>query len=294
MKLATFDDQGRDAVGLIRNEALVPVADLLPDAPTTMIGLIEAGPTLLRALADMSSTDGNALPLAGVTLLPPIPRPGKILCIGLNYVDHAAEGGTTVPDYPAVFMRTASSLVAPGAPVLRPRRSDRLDYEAELTVVIGRRCHDVGEDEALDHVFGYTLFNDVSVRDYQRKTTQWTMGKNFDGTGPMGPAIVTKDDLPAGASGLGIRTRLNGQTVQDASTDQMVFKVPRLVSLISQVMTLEPGDVIATGTPSGVAHARKPPLWMKPGDRIEVEVDGIGTLGNPVADAAGSRLTDAA
>ena len=275
MKLATFETNGEAAVGLIDGNDLVPLTSLVADAPRDMIGLIEAGPALVDTLARALPAATARLPLDEVKLLPPIPRPGKILCLGLNYSEHAAEGGHDVPDYPVVFMRIASSLVAPGAPVLRPRVSEQLDYEAELAVVIARRCHDVGEDEALDHVFGYTLFNDVSVRNYQRKTSQWTMGKNFDGTGPMGPAIVTAGDLPAGADGLGIRTRLNGATVQEATTDQMIFKVPRIIALVSEVMTLEPGDVIATGTPAGVGP-------LLPGDSVEVEIDGIGVLRNPV------------
>jgi 2-keto-4-pentenoate hydratase/2-oxohepta-3-ene-1,7-dioic acid hydratase in catechol pathway len=286
MKLVTFKAAGADRVGVLDEDGVVPLEALVADVPADMIGVIAAGAPLLAEAAKALAGGASHLPLAEVTLLPPIPRPGKILCLGLNYVEHAAEGGHDVPDYPAVFMRCATSLVGAGAPVFRPKVSDKLDYEAELTIVIGKRAHDVSEAEALDCVFGYTLMNDVSVRDYQRKTTQWTMGKNFDGTGPMGPGIVTKDELPAGADGLGIRTRLNGQTVQNASTEMMVFKVPRIVHLVSQVMTLEPGDVIATGTPSGVAHARKPPLWMKAGDVIEVEVDGIGTLTNPIVDAA--------
>jgi 2-keto-4-pentenoate hydratase/2-oxohepta-3-ene-1,7-dioic acid hydratase in catechol pathway len=285
MKLVTFEQAGAPAVGVLVEGGVVPFRAIAADAPRDMIGVIEAGDALLDEVR-AGLAGATLLPLANVTLLAPIPRPGKILCLGLNYVEHAKEGGHEVPDYPAVFMRTTSSLVAPGAPVVRPRVSEKLDYEAELTIVIGKRCRNVAEADALDVVFGYTLLNDVSVRDYQRRTTQWTMGKNFDGTGPMGPAIVTRDELPAGADGLGIRTRLNGQTVQDANTSMMVFKVPRIVAIVSEVMTLEPGDVIATGTPSGVAHARKPPLWMKPGDVIEVEVDGIGTLKNPIVDAA--------
>ncbi|MFW5834009.1 MAG: fumarylacetoacetate hydrolase family protein [Pseudomonadota bacterium] len=285
MKLVTFERAGANGVGVLLEGGVVPLDAIVADAPADMIGVIEAGDALLdQVRAGLGGA--TPLPLAEVALLPPIPRPGKILCLGLNYVEHAKEGGHEVPDYPAIFMRTTSSLVAPGAPVVRPKVSEKLDYEAELTLVIGQHSRNVAEAEALEVVFGYTLLNDVSVRDYQRKTTQWTMGKNFDGTGPMGPAIVTRDELPAGADGLGIRTRLNGQTVQDANTSMMVFKVPRIVAIVSEVMTLEPGDVIATGTPSGVAHARKPPLWMKPGDVIEVEVDGIGTLRNPIVDAA--------
>lgn len=285
MKLVTFHTDGAPQVGVVDGDAVVPLAGLVSDAPGDMIGVIEAGDGLAQNIADALPNASQRLPLRELTLDPPILKPGKILCLGLNYADHAKEGGNEVPDYPAVFIRTPASLVAPGGPVVRPKVSEKLDYEAELTIVIAERCRNVSEADALDVVYGYTILNDVSVRDYQRKTTQWTMGKNFDGTAPLGPVIVTKDDLPAGADGLGIRTRLNGQTVQDASTDLMVFKVPKIIAVVSEVMTLEPGDIIATGTPSGVAHARKPPLWMKPGDIIEVEVDGIGTLTNPVVEA---------
>ncbi len=294
MQLVTYATGGDVAVGVLDGAIVVPIRNVVGEAPADMIGVVEAGAALLDRIDSGLANVSDRLELSEVDLLPAIPRPPKILCLGLNYAEHAAEGGHDLPDYPSVFMRAATSLVAHGAPVLRPRVSDQLDYEAELAVVIGKRCHDTPEADALSYVFGYTLLNDVSVRDFQRKTTQWTMGKNFDATAPMGPAIVTADELPPGADGLGIRTRLNGKTVQNASTDQMVFKVPRIISLVSQVMTLEPGDVIATGTPSGVGHARKPPLWMKPGDVIEIEVDGIGTLANPVADAPGLRSAEAA
>ena len=170
--------------------------------------------------------------------------------------------------------------------MLRPKCSEQLDYECELAIVIGKGGRHIAEADALDHVFGYTLFNDVSVRDYQRKTGQWTPGKNFDGTGPLGPCVVTADDLPPGASGLRITTRLNGETMQDSNTSDMIFSTARIIALLSEFMTLAPGDVIATGTPSGVAHARKPPTWMKDGDTVEVEVEGIGVLSNPVVDEA--------
>lgn len=288
MKLVTFEAGGAPKVGVVKDGAVLPLAALVDGAPGDMVGVIEAGNGLLdkaATAADDPSHEGDAVPLESVTLCAPIEKPGKILCLGLNYADHAAESGNTVPDYPAVFIRTPQSLVAPGGPVVRPKVSEQLDYEAELVIVIGKRCRNVPEEDALDCVFGYTILNDVSVRDFQRKAPQWTMGKNFDGTAPLGPVIVTKDALPEGADGIGIRTRLNGQTVQNATTDLMVFKVPRIVAIVTEVMTLEPGDIIATGTPAGVAHARKPPLWMKPGDTIEVEVDGIGTLTNPIVDA---------
>jgi acylpyruvate hydrolase len=224
---------------------------------------------------------GDDIALAGVTLLAPVPRPGKVICIGLNYRAHAKEGGNPIPDYPAVFLRGATSLLDPEAGMELPECSDKLDYEAELAVVIGRTASKVGAD-ALSYVAGYACFNDGSVRDYQRKSSQWTMGKNFDRTGGFGPDLVTPDELPAGASGLRIVSRLNGQVMQHGDTGDMIFGVAALISILSEAMTLEPGDVIATGTPSGVGYARTPPVFLKDGDRIEVEIERIGTLVNTV------------
>jgi 2-keto-4-pentenoate hydratase/2-oxohepta-3-ene-1,7-dioic acid hydratase in catechol pathway len=291
MRLVTCRNPSGDTVAVLDGDDVIALRDLVPEAPGEMIGVIAAGePLRARLTAALPSAPTTARrPLGAVELRAPIPRPGKILCLGLNYAAHAKEGGNEVPEHPTVFVRVTTSLVAPGAPVIRPRVSEQLDYEVELVIVIGARCHDVVEDQALAHVFGYTIMNDVSVRDYQRRTSQWTLGKNFDGSGPMGPAIVTADELPAGARGLGIRTRLNGELLQDGNTADMVFPVPRIVALLSQVMTLEPGDVIATGTPSGVGHARRPPLWMKPGDVVTCEIDGIGTLSNPIVDAVAAR-----
>jgi 2-keto-4-pentenoate hydratase/2-oxohepta-3-ene-1,7-dioic acid hydratase in catechol pathway len=220
--------------------------------------------------------------LSDVTLLAPVPRPGKIICIGLNYRAHAEEGGNTIPDYPAVFMRGATSLVGPGGVMIYPECSDKLDYEAELAVVIGKTATNVGAG-ALDYVAGYACFNDGSVRDYQRKSTQWTMGKNFDCTGGFGPELVTPDELPAGASGLRIIARLNGEIMQDSNTSDMIFDVATLIATLSEAMTLEPGDVIATGTPAGVGYARKPPIFLRPGDCSQIEIEGIGTLSNVIA-----------
>jgi 2-keto-4-pentenoate hydratase/2-oxohepta-3-ene-1,7-dioic acid hydratase in catechol pathway len=215
-------------------------------------------------------------------LLAPVPRPGKTICIGLNYRAHAEEGGNPIPDYPAVFMRGATSLIGPDAAMIYPECSDKFDYEAELAIVIGKTATNVGAN-ALDYVAGYSCFNDGSVRDYQRKSTQWTMGKNFDQTGGFGPELVTPDELPAGAAGLRIVMRLNGQTMQESNTGNMIFNAAQLIAILSEAMTLEPGDVIATGTPSGVGYARKPPVFMRPGDRAEVEIESIGTLVNAVA-----------
>ncbi|MGI9451717.1 MAG: fumarylacetoacetate hydrolase family protein [Geminicoccaceae bacterium] len=229
-----------------------------------------------------NADDGEAAD--GITRALPLCSSGKIICLGLNYVDHAKEGGYDVPDYPALFVRTMTSMVAADAPIIRPRCSERLDYEAELMVIIGKGGRHIDQAKALDHVFGYTLFNDASVRDYQRKTHQWTPGKNFDGTGPVGPVVVTPDELPAGAAGLRIQSRLNGEIMQDANTDDMIFPVDQTIAILSEVMTLEPGDMIAMGTPPGVGHARKPPVWMKAGDVVEVEIEGIGVLCNPIID----------
>lgn len=244
----------------------------------------QGGDALERAARILAQ--GDAVDPATARFLPPIPRPGKILCVGLNYRDHAAESGFEPPSYPTLFARFATSLVAHGAPMLRPEVSEQLDYEGELVAVIGRAARDVPEAQALDHVAGYSIFNDGSVRDYQFKAPQWTAGKNFDATGGFGPYFVTADTLPPGCRGLRLTTRLNGRTVQDGSIDDMIFPVARLVSICSQVMTLEPGDIIVTGTPAGVGQSRKPPLFMKDGDLCEVEIDGIGTLVNPVRDRA--------
>jgi acylpyruvate hydrolase len=227
---------------------------------------------------------GTGIGLDSVTLLPVIERPGKIMCLGLNYAEHAREGGFAVPTYPALFLRVASSLIGAGAPILRPGVSETLDYEAELAIVIGRGGRYIKSADALDHVAGYTIFNDVSVRDYQRRSAQWTAGKNFDGTGPLGPLLVTPDELPRGAADLHIECRLNGRVMQSSTTSDMIFDVPHTIEILSEIMTLEPGDVIATGTPPGVGHARQPPVWMRDGDVVEIEIEKLGILRNPVRD----------
>lgn len=245
---------------------------------------IEQGPA---ALAELRRTLQSQRTASALALQPrfalPIARPGKIICMGLNFRDHAAEGGFEIPRYPALFLRTATSLVAADEAIARPEFSDKLDYEAELLVVIGRRSRHLTADTALDAVWGYSLFNDASVRNWQKHSPTWTMGKNFDRTGAFGPWIVSADAVPAGARGLGIRCRVNGQTLQDSNTDDMIFSVSDALVYISRGMTLEPGDVIAMGTPAGVGFARKPPIYLQPGDACEVEIDGVGCLRNPVA-----------
>ena len=286
MKLMTFAKDGRTALGLVDGDSVIDLGSADPGLPKDMQSLIDAGPS---ALASVRAAAGRApasakLAVASVKPALPIARPPKFVCVGLNYALHAKEGGHAIPTYPSFFLRVNSSLIPAGASVVRPKCSVQLDYECELTIVIGKGGRHIPEDKALDHVFGYTLFNDVSVRDYQRKTSLWTAGKNFDATGPLGPHIVTADSLPPGASGLRITTRVNGETMQDSNTSDMIFSTARTIAILSEIMTLEPGDMIATGTPSGVAHARKPPAWMKAGDTVEVEVEKIGILRNPVVD----------
>ena len=211
----------------------------------------------------------------------PVPRPGKILCIGLNYRDHAAESNMPIPEKPVVFSKFSTCVIAPGEPVVLPSTSQQVDYEAELAVVIGRRAKHVPADRAYDYVLGYTAFNDVSARDFQFSDGQWQRGKSCDTFAPMGQTIVTTDAIPD-PHRLSIKLTLNGQTMQNSNTDQLIFGVPALIEFISQTITLEPGDVIATGTPSGVGFARKPPVFLKPGDQMEVLIEGMGGVGNPV------------
>jgi 2-keto-4-pentenoate hydratase/2-oxohepta-3-ene-1,7-dioic acid hydratase in catechol pathway len=225
---------------------------------------------------------GQRVDPAQVQWLMPVARPGKVICLGLNYAAHAAEGGNKTPDYPSFFLRANSSLLAHQAPMVRPRVSDKFDFEAELAVVIGQRGRHLSEANALDVVAGYACFNDGSLRDYQRRTPQWTIGKNFDATGAFGPWLVPASDLPAGAKGLKIESRLNGKVMQSDNTANMVVSTAYALQLLSEAMTLEPGDVIIMGTPAGVGYARTPPVFMQPGDRIEIEIEGVGLLSNPV------------
>ncbi|HKR23212.1 MAG TPA: fumarylacetoacetate hydrolase family protein [Pyrinomonadaceae bacterium] len=211
----------------------------------------------------------------------PVPRPGKLICIGLNYKDHAAESKMAIPEQPVVFSKFTTSVIAPGEPVVLPPSSKQVDYEAELAVIIGRRAKNVSADRALDYVLGYTAVNDVSARDFQFADGQWQRGKSCDTFAPMGQTIITTDAIPDPHK-LSIKLILNGQTMQDSNTDQLIFGVPRLIEFLSQTITLDPGDVIATGTPAGVGFARTPPVFLKPGDEMEVQIEGMGGLNNPV------------
>jgi len=233
------------------------------------------------ALKNSKAIGGN---LKEISFKVPIERPGKIVCMGLNYADHAKEGGNARPEYPSFFMRGPSSMTAHLSPIIRPKVSDKLDYEAELAFIVGKKARHLILENALDCVAGYSIFNDGSIRDYQRKTTQWTIGKNFDQTGAFGPWLVTPDELPLGCDGLNIQSRLNGQVMQNANTKDFLWGVAETIVLISECMTLEPGDVVITGTPAGVGYARTPPVFMKPGDICEIEIESIGVLRNTIAD----------
>lgn len=287
MKLTTFIQDGIPRLGVVEGEAVVDLNAAYPGIPSDLRKALQGNTDLDAAAARVLASDAPRLPMSGITFAPAIPEPGKIVCLGLNYFDHAQEGGREKPDYPWFFLRTATSLIGHGAPAVVPKVSDRLDYEAELAVVIGQRVpRHVPEASALDYVFGYACFNDMSVRDYQKRTPQWTIGKIFDGTGAFGPVVVTADTLPPGAAGLRIQCRLNGKVMQDANTRDMIWGVAETIALLSEVLTLEPGDVIVMGTPAGVGQARTPPVWMKAGDHVEVEIEGIANLINTLADEA--------
>jgi 2-keto-4-pentenoate hydratase/2-oxohepta-3-ene-1,7-dioic acid hydratase in catechol pathway len=221
------------------------------------------------------------LPLSAVTLLAPIQRPHKIICIGLNYRDHAAESNLPVPETPTVFAKFSTSVIGPGAPIVLPKASTKPDYEAEFAVVIGKGGRYIPADEWEKHVFGYTIVNDVSARDFQMATTQWTIGKTFDTFCPMGPAIVTADEIED-PHALAISLTIGGETLQSSNTSNLIFRIPQLIEYLSSVFTLEPGDIISTGTPAGVGFARTPPRYLKAGDEVRVQVQGIGELVNPV------------
>lgn len=288
MRLVSFSKTGGSAVGLRQGDSIIDLSVAAPKLPRTLAGILAAGASAKAELKKIAAKPKKnaVLKASKVKLLPPIPAPGKILCVGLNYKDHAAEMGNQLPTYPVIFTRFISTLVPHGAKMLAPKASSMFDYEAELAVVIGKRGRNIARDKALSHVGGYSCFNDGSIRDYQTKTSQFTLGKNFDGTGAFGPDLVTPDELPKGAHGLKIKCRLNGQTMQDGTTADLVFDVAALIAEISIIMTLEPGDVIITGTPAGVGMGRNPKVFMKPGDVCEIEIEKIGVLRTPIAQGA--------
>ncbi len=283
MRFAAYREDGCDGLAASLDGPFHGLSSKHVRYPGSLSSLVADGMERLLA-AGQVLLSGPEVDLGSVTLLPPLPSPPKIVCVGLNYADHSAESGFKVPDYPTIFGRFASSLIGHNAPIVRPLVSEQLDYEGEFVAVIGKGGRNIPRERALDHVVAYSLFNDASIRDYQFKAPQWTVGKNFDDTGAFGPYLVTADELPPGCQGLRLETRLNGQVVQSASTNDLVFDIPTLVSILSEAFRWEPGDIIVTGTPSGVGLARKPPLWMKAGDVCEVELEGLGVLSNPVVD----------
>jgi acylpyruvate hydrolase len=234
------------------------------------------------AEAGAKAAAGEAVDEAALSFLPPVVRPSKIICLGLNYRDHAEESGMAIPEFPVLFARFPSSLMGHGAPIILPKVSSQLDWEAELVVVLSTGGKNIAEADALNHIAGYSVFNDASIRDYQLRTPQWTAGKNFDDTGAFGPWLVTPDELPAGAAGLKIECRVNGNVMQSSNTGNLIFSVANTIHLLSTFMTLEAGDMLVMGTPGGVGVARSPQIWMKGGDVCEVEIEGVGLLSNPV------------
>ena len=282
MRLVSFRTSSGSRFGIINGDQLIDANLADNRLPADLSGFLRGGGTFadLKSLADKTVTK----PIEGLEYELPLTSPGKIFCLGLNYLEHVKEGPYQVPDYPTIFMRGTSSLVAHNQAIVRPMISDKLDFEAELVVIIGKRVRHAKLENALDAVFAYSCFNDGTLRDYQKRTVQWTVGKNFDRTGGFGPVLVTPDELPLGAAGLNIQSRLNGQVMQSDNTKNMMFPVAETIATITAAITLEPGDMIVMGTPSGVGYARKPPVFMKAGDVVEIEIEGIGTLRNPIID----------
>ena len=277
MRLVTYDKGGNATLGARKADQVVDLSDVAPD----MRAYLDGGDRTRKDAEAAISTGAGATDAGGVKILAPIQNPEKIICIGLNYADHAEESGMAIPEEPIVFSKYASTIIGPGDEIRVPPSSSKTDYEVELVVVIGKRGKDISEADALDHVAGYTIGHDVSARDYQLEKPggQWMLGKTFDTFAPIGPEIVTSDEV-GDPHALGIRCILNGDTVQDSTTAQLIFKVPQLVAYLSHVFTLAPGDLIFTGTPPGVGMARDPQLWLKPGDTVVCEVDGLGRLEN--------------
>lgn len=283
MRLLSYVRGDEKRLAVVSGDFAIDLNDVDPSIPSDFrMALLQRQD--LREAAQKHLGSAERQELNKLQLAPVVPFADKVICLGLNYFDHAKEANRPRPDYPWFFLRTSGSLLAHGAAALRPKASPHLDYEAELAVVIGRRGKHIPRGDALNFVFGYTCFNDFSVRDYQKRTPQWTIGKNFDATGAFGPWLVTADELPAGAAGLKIEGRLNGDVVQSASTSAMIFNVAETIELVTECLTLEPGDVLVMGTPAGVGQSRNPPVWLKHGDRFEVSIEGIGTLANSVED----------
>jgi acylpyruvate hydrolase len=291
MKIVGFEADGGSRLGIVEGDQVIDLQAADAKVPGNLAAVLTANNGDLTSLGDVTKRAPASArrPLKGLKFGLPVARPGKIICMGLNYLDHVKEGPNrdNVPKFPSIFMRGLTSMVPHEQPIIRPKASEQLDYEAEMLLIVGKRAKHLTLANATSCVAGYSCGNEGSVREFQRKSTQWDMGKNFDRTGGFGPWMVTADELPDAGKGLKIQSRLNGTVMQSDNTDNMMFPVAEMLVYITQGMTLEPGDIIFTGTPSGVGHARKPnPIWMKQGDVCEIEIEGIGTLRNPIQDEA--------
>jgi acylpyruvate hydrolase len=288
MKIVGFQTNEGLRLGVIEGEEVIDLQAVDKNAPNDLGEWLRRDNGDLSPLKDLArrAPASARRPLAGLNYALPVARPGKIICLGLNYLEHVKEGfqRDNVPKFPTIFMRCQTSLLPHGKPIIRPQVTETLDYEAEMVAIVGKRAKHLDVSNAISCLAGYSCFNEGSVREFQRKTTQWDMGKNFDGTGAFGPWMVTADELPPGGKGLKIQTQLNGQVMQSDNTDNMMFPVPETIAYITQGITLEPGDIIVTGTPSGVGFARKPPVWMKDGDTCEIDIEKIGVLSNTIQD----------
>jgi 2-keto-4-pentenoate hydratase/2-oxohepta-3-ene-1,7-dioic acid hydratase in catechol pathway len=276
MRFVTFEQDGHRHAGVVVEDQVVRLKNAgFPD----LVSVLQGGADALRKVEAYTDTAPGAVPLASVKLCAPIPDPPKILCMGLNYRDHAKEAGLELPKYPVIFAKYSNTVIGPGDNIVLPKNSRKPDYEAEFGFVIGKRARHIRAEDWHDYVFGYMNCNDVSARDYQMSVSQWTMGKNFDTFAPMGPYLVSADEI-GDPHNLNISLTLNGETMQSSNTRELIFKIPETVAFLSSVMTLEPGDVVLTGTPAGVGFSRTPPRWLLPGDEVVVRVEGLGELRN--------------
>lgn len=282
MKLVTFNYQAVTRVGAVVGNAVVDSLGAA-DIPSTMLEFLAAGQTALQALQELIDSQQQRLALSDVKVMAPIPRPGKFLGVGLNYADHIAETALQKPEYPTFFTKQSTCVIAQGEAIHVPKVSEKLDYEVELAFVIGKRCRHVPLEEAHKVIAGYTLVNDVSVRDWQFRSPTWTLGKSFDTHGPMGPWIVTADEI-SDPHNLNLKTWIDDDLRQSSNTQHMIFNCYEMIAYLTQAMTLEPGDVIATGTPSGVGVKMKPRGYMQAGQTVKIEIEHIGSLANPVID----------
>ena len=287
MKLVTLSRHGETHLGALvcrdERKTFFDLNQAQPSLPSDMTEFLALGDAA-RALASSAlalADERCYVPEADMTLLAPVPRPGKIICLGYNYYDHTEGASVSVPEYPTFFAKYSNVVIGPHQPIVHPCADIQMDYEAELAVVMGKRGRYVAEERALDWVAGYTIFNDVSARAYLKRSSQWTLGKSFDTFGPMGPALVTADEIPDPGH-LDLTLTLNGQQMQHSNTCNLIFSIPFLIAYLTQAMTLEPGDVIATGTPSGTGAMHKPPIFMKPGDEVRIQIEKVGELVNPV------------